>query len=578
MLPITYTDCLPTRLTLGKPRQQLCLFNPLLLLAAVLLLTACSNVPANVAALSQQQSQSQPSISKQAITQSLQQAGLDPTQVSLYIEPLDTDQLETEQLDTGTGGSAKAIRFNASQPLLAASVMKLYTSAAVLDLLGPGWQGQTSLAIIDAPDKNGRLSSPLYIKGTADVDLNAAELFNLLAQLRAQGVRQLAGGVVFDRSRWQDSHQQTTDPWQQPFDESPRRRYNHRPDLLAIDQQMLTLQLDSKPGVVRLTPVPAVRDLMIRHNLTQTNQPCSNLNTDLWQVEERLNSLGGIDLYISGEVPASCQLSLPRAWVSRQHWAALLVRHYWLMLDGEFAPAGAQAGHVGTRLTDWFQTGITPDSARVIASHQARPLSQLVQQMNKISDNSLSRTLFLELGASMPGPSSLTGSNAALATAQTTPSGASTVKSMSDADTISQARQRLTDWLSHHQISQQGLVFESGAGISRQEHTTTTSLASLIRFASQQPWYPEWLSSLPRAGVDGTLQSRLSQVADKARLKTGTLRNAAALAGVVWDAKQRPYIFVGIVNGEPDADFLSRARGWLDSQVAQLAGHTSQQQ
>ena len=569
MLSTTHTHCWPTRLTLGKSRQQLCLCNPLLLLAAVLLLTACSNVPANVAAQSQQQSQ--PTISKQAITHSLQQAGLDPTQVSLYIEPLDTGLPEAD-----SGGSTKAIRFNATQPLLAASVIKLYTSAAALDLLGPGWQGQTSLAITGAPDKNGRLSSPLYIKGSADVDLNAAELFNLLAKLRAQGVRQLAGGVFFDRSRWQDSHQQTTDPWQQPFDESPRRRYNHRPDLLAIDQQMLTLQLDSKPGTVRLTPVPAVRDLTIRQSLTQTNQPCSNLNTDLWQVEERLNSLGGLDLHISGEVPANCQLSLSQAWVSRQHWAALLVRHYWLLLDGEFAPAAAEAGHFGPRLTDWFGTGITPDSARVIASHQARPLSQLVQQINKISDNSLSRTLFLELGASMPDTGSAAGSNAALTTARATPTATNTTNTAPDADTISRARQRLTDWLSQHQISQQGLVFESGAGISRQEQTTTTSLASLIRFASQQPWYPEWLASLPRAGVDGTLQNRLKNVADQARLKTGTLRNAAALAGVVWDTKQRPYIFVGIVNGEPDADFLSRARGWLDSQVVQLAGNTSQ--
>ena len=152
------------------------------------------------------------------------------------------------------------------------------------------------------------------------------------------------------------------------------------------------------------------------------------------------------------------------------------------------------------------------------------------------------------------------------------PVASTALAALPSADTIHLARQRITAWLSDKQISQQGLVFQSGAGISREERTSSASLASLIRFASQQPWYPEWLASLPRAGVDGTLQSRLSKVADKARLKTGTLRNAAALAGVVWDDQQRPYIFVGIVNGEPDGDFLSRARAWLDLQVEQLAG------
>lgn len=520
----------------------------LVTLFAVLWLSACST------ASNHWHNPQQAAFNSDAMTSSLLKAGLNPARVSLYIEPLSAD--------TPAGF---VVRFNHTKPLLAASTMKLYTSAAALDLLGPQWRGQTSLAITSPPDLHGRLTTPLYIIGAANIDLNPAVLFDLLAQLHSHGVRELAGGVIFDRSRWRDSQQDTSDPWIVPFDESPRRRYNHRPDLLAIDQQMLTLQLDSQSGAISLKPVPAIRDLQITHQLISTNQPCDNLNTDLWQVHETGNAQGGITLQISGEAPADCQLSLSRAWLSRQHWAALLVRHYWLLLtanlnDGfnsDFADRHSQfqRSHNNGRsfakplmpLTQVFSSGVAPADARIIASHQSRSLAQLVQQINKQSDNSLSRTVFLELGATAP--------NAATAMD----------------DTIVLARQRVSQWLTQQQISQQGLLLDSGAGMSRQEQTTTSSLAALIRFASQQPWYAEWLASLPRAGVDGTLQNRLTTVADRARLKTGTLKNAVALAGVVWAANQQPYIFVGIVNGEPDDSFIRRARLWLDSQVELLA-------
>ena len=78
------------------------------------------------------------------------------------------------------------------------------------------------------------------------------------------------------------------------------------------------------------------------------------------------------------------------------------------------------------------------------------------------------------------------------------------------------------------------------------------------------------MASLPLAAVDGTLKNRFVKqaAAGKARLKTGTLRDVTALAGYVWDAKQRPWVWVSLVN-HPDA--IQRGKPLLDSWVNQLA-------
>lgn len=479
--------------------------------------------------------------SEAAITASLQHSGLNPAQVSLYIAPLQ---------NPATHSSAPLADHQSEVALSPASTMKLITSAIALDVLGPGWQGETRLLVTEAANQQGVLTTPLYLQGRADVDLDGPALFQLLAQLRSLGVAQLAGGVVLDRSHWQDLTGTTADPWLQPFDESPRRRYNHNPDALALSQQMLTLQLDSRGPQAVLQSMPQISGLQINSQLTLTSAPCASLNTDSWQIDEQLQYQQGqpqLHLTIAGRAPKGCQWPLHRAWVSRQQLLPLLFRHYWQLLGGRFSDSGG----------DHFQPGNTPEHAFVLASHQSRPLSQVVQQLNKISDNSLARTLLLELGV-VARQRQLGSSNDCGAAAQ-------------PRDTLADGRTLVCQWLKARNIDVSTLVLDSGAGLSRQERLSGQTLAGLIRYAATMPWFPDWLASLPRAGVDGTLQNRLADVADSARLKTGTLNNSTALAGVVWDRRQRPYIFVGIVNGEASPMLVVAGRQWLDQQVRLLA-------
>ncbi len=91
-----------------------------------------------------------------------------------------------------------------------------------------------------------------------------------------------------------------------------------------------------------------------------------------------------------------------------------------------------------------------------------------------------------------------------------------------------------------------------------------------MRHNTKAHYGPEFIASLPLAGMDGTLKNRFRAGAayQKARLKTGTLNNVTALAGYVYDANRRPWIFVAMVNSPKAA---TAGRTLLDQLVQQLA-------
>ena len=131
------------------------------------------------------------------------------------------------------------------------------------------------------------------------------------------------------------------------------------------------------------------------------------------------------------------------------------------------------------------------------------------------------------------------------------------------------AAREVQRWFSERGISTAGLVVDNGSGLSRTERLTARQLGLLLRHALTGPHAPDLLMSLPMAGVDGTLRNRLRDTPAHAwaRLKTGTLRNVVALAGVVPDPQRRPWIFVAIINH----DNASKARPALDALAAAVA-------
>jgi D-alanyl-D-alanine carboxypeptidase/D-alanyl-D-alanine-endopeptidase (penicillin-binding protein 4) len=116
----------------------------------------------------------------------LKAAGIPASAVSLHVQEV--------------GGGAVRASHNAGAAMNPASVMKLLTTYAALELLGPAHVWKTEAWVLVPPDENGIVAGDLYLRGSGDPKLNFEQFWLLLRQLRARGVRDVRGDLVLDRT------------------------------------------------------------------------------------------------------------------------------------------------------------------------------------------------------------------------------------------------------------------------------------------------------------------------------------------------------------------------------------------
>ena len=437
----------------------------------------------------------------------LAQAGLPADSLGFVLQPLD--------------GSRPALTQRADDPMSPGSTMKLVTAIVALDRLGINHRGRTEL-LATAPAVNGVIEGPLFLRGGADPDLDWPALWWLLRQLRESGVREIRGGLVIDRTLFKPARLDVGLP---PFDATPEFAYNVIPDALHFNGSLLDVELQATPAGVSARALPALPGLSVDASaMTLSTRPCKDWDDD-WQPA----TLNGPTVALHGAFPAGCRERAALQLVDRQWLVTTAVRQLWRELGGTLGPGDAQAA--------------APAGAVALASHRGRPLAEVLRGVMKSSDNALARLIYLQLGAQAAGP---------------------------DEPTLAAADRTVRTWFAAHGIDDRGLVLDNGSGLSRSERISAAQLAALLRAAQAGPQAPELLDALPVAGVDGTMSRRLksSPAAGKARLKTGTLRDAVSLAGFVPDANGKPWIFVALIN-HPDA--AAKGRPVLDALVEWVA-------
>jgi len=430
---------------------------------------------------------------------------------------------------------SQGLRVNADRPMQGASTMKLLTAAAALDRLGPNSRGRTELlvgadpaAAPVPPAPEGRLSTPLYLKGGADADLDWSALWWMLRELRERhGVRDLAGGVVVDRSLFRPARPDIGAP---DFDEQPEFPYNVVPDALNLNGSLLSYDLSADSQQLQVRPFPIFGGLEIdTRAVVVGDQPCQDWE-DSWQAPQVQGSGDEPALHLAwrGGFPAGCEVRQSLNLVDRQWMTAQALRQLWSSLGGTISGS--------------IREGEAPAQTRVLVRHQDRPLAELLRPVLKASDNATTRLIFQRLGAAAARPGE---------------------------DTLLAAQRAVKDWLAAQGIAPEGVVLENGAGLSRVERISAAQMAALLQAVQRGPHGPELLATLPVAGVDGTLARRFkgTPAEGRARMKTGTLRDVVALAGYVPDAAGRPWVVVAMVN-DPRA---SAARATLDALVAWVA-------
>ncbi len=469
----------------------------------------------------------------------IEAAGLKPSEVAISIVPLNTAPLSGRADVQGFGTSKDRtnditeippLHYRADALMQPASIMKVVTSSAALANLGLRWHGETQLLVAESDLANmatGQLTAPLVLRGLADYDLNYGDLAELLLQLRARGVTHLAGGVIVDNFLFAPM---PSDEDREPFDEAPQAYYNYQPDALPLARNMLQIRIDSR-GTTKpeLTLIPTWQGLVLDNQLRLSQGACEDASTNGWQWQVSQREIGqpyferGQPLFqskdgqpqfiltVRGDFPRNCLLERYQMVLPRQLNLELALRSLWQQLGGTWQGP--------------LRYGDAPAAYQVLVSHHSRPLPQLVQQMNKISDNGLAQLVFQRLADPSAQARQLS---------------------------LAAAEQQVLDWLASQHVSTEGMVLDNGSGLSRSARLSTSQLAALLQANWRQPWIYEFIASLPLAGHDGTIRQRFAQsvVLNQARLKTGTLNNVTAIAGYVWDKQQRPYVFVAMVNAE----------------------------
>jgi len=381
------------------------------------------------------------------------------------------------------------------------SVLKLLTTFAALDTLGPTFKWHTR-ALVDGPIIGGVLRGNLYLQGGGDPYMTIERWWHFIAELRATGLRTIDGHVVIDDRAF-------SLPSEDPaaFDGHPNRPYNVIPDALMVNFQSIDYRVAPDPSAHRVdvSALPRPVNLAITNDIRLVGGRCAGYGDRIgYRADPPLRD----QVVFSGTMSMHCD---PQAFTR----AVMRAPEY---AYGTFA----QLWHeLGGRILGGYLHGATPPQARPVLDFESLPLAEIVQLTNKYSNNTMARTILLTLGERRYG-------------APATPDKGVTV---------------VEDWARAHRIPLDGTVIGNGSGLSRSARISAVTLAALLRVAYHSDFAPEFLASLPLAGVDGTLRRRMRETPPGAvRLKTGHIDDVSAVAGYVRTWRERTFVLVSIVN------------------------------
>jgi D-alanyl-D-alanine carboxypeptidase/D-alanyl-D-alanine-endopeptidase (penicillin-binding protein 4) len=390
---------------------------------------------------------------------------------------------------------------NGDTPRSPASTIKLLTTFASLDLLGPAFTWHTR-ALVRGELSDGVLNGDLVLQGGGDPYMILERWWSFVHMLRAKGLKAIRGDVVIDNTAFDLPEE---DPG--AFDGRPNRTYNVLPDALMVNFQSIEFRVAPNPqiGKVEIVATPAPANLAIDNRIAFAKGHCRPPaeRVDFEVVSERWDHV-----VFAGALSAQCaERSITRVLLKAPQYAFGTFLELWRELGGEFSGA--------------LRIEAAPQDARPYLNFDSLSLGEIVRLTNKFSSNLMARHLLLTMGAERFGAPA------------TTQKGADAVAL----------------WARERGLDLAGMDIDNGSGLSRATHITVLQMSSVLSAAYHSRYAPEFIASLPLAGIDGTLRSRMQHTpAGSVRLKTGHLDGVSGVAGYVTTASGKTFVLVSLVN------------------------------
>ena len=396
---------------------------------------------------------------------------------------------------------------NIDSPRSPASTVKVVTTFASLDMLGPTYIWHTRAAI-RGQLKNGVLDGDLILQGGGDPYMTLERWWSFARTLRDRGLRTIRGDIIIDDTAF-------SLPAEDPaaFDGRPNRSYNVLPNALMVNFQSVDFRLAPNESMHRVDIVatPAPVNLVIDNQIHLASGRCSGAAAS---VDFQVASEQWDRVVFSGALSPSCsERSIARVLLRPADYAFGTFVGLWRELGGEF--------------NGKLLVGVTPGDAQPFVSFDSLTLGEIVRLTNKFSSNLMARHLLLTLGAERFGwPATLD-------------KGASTI----------------AEWGQQRGLALQDMNIDNGSGLSRATHISVLQMSKVLSLAYHSSYAPEFMASLPLGGMDGTLRSRMkTSPGGSVRLKTGHLDGVTGVAGYVTTASGKTFVLVSLVN-DPRADY-----------------------
>ena len=299
-----------------------------------------------------------------------------PVEAALDRHHLPAESLSVVVKDVAAPESAPLVSHRADVARHPASTIKLLTTLSALEELGPAYHWETGV-YVTGPVRDGRLEGDLVLVGSGDPFLVVEQVWRLLAAVRARGLREVAGRLVIDNTRFSVAGEPPTGE----FDDKPYRAYNAPPDALLVNFNAIDVVVEARDGKPRAWIEPPVAGLRVRSRLALSAGGCArrDLRFDL---SGALSVRSPLDaplptLTVAGRFPRGCaRAAFPRSILPPARFADGVIRSLWMRMGGRIDG--------GLALAPLPEGSVLWQPAPLASARLHRPRNQQVQQQRDV--------------------------------------------------------------------------------------------------------------------------------------------------------------------------------------------------
>lgn len=426
------------------------------------------------------------------------------------------------RVTVGEGEALKVLLdVNGKDVMIPASISKVATASAVLAHFPPGHKFKTQL-LADAKVEEGVLKGPLYLKGGGDPSFVSENLWFLVNAFLRNKITKIEGDIVvddslFDNVRYDLSRQK----------ERVDRAYDAPVGAMSFNWNSVNIFVrPTKKGNAAEVFIDPENEYIRRNNNAKT---VGGNDNKLMVDRQDSSKIDGDVITVSGTIGEGLKEAIVFKNITQPDiWAGYNLKSF--------------LAQRGVQLTGKIKNGITPEKAELLAESESKPIEEMVADMNKFSNNYVAEMLTKNLGA---------------------------VKKAKGA-TLAEGVAILNEHMQSLGVPAEQYKLNSPSGLSRENKMSAFAMWKVLQHLRNDfKVQPEFLTSLPIAGVDGTLKKRMKGTPGErwVRAKTGFLTGVVSLAGYAGLEDGRVITFTFIYNGSTDE---TKIRAFFDNLLIYL--------